>query len=103
VAYRAYQDNLSKYLIAVPLRDQTVEEVSEKFLENILLIYGLPQSIVTDQGSNFMSDVFIRLCQLFHIEKLHTSIYHPESNGALERTHKTLITYLRSYVEKQTM
>ena len=50
-----------------------------------------------------MSDIFKRLCQLFQIEKLHTSIYHPESNGALERTHRTLITYLRSYVEKQPM
>jgi transposase InsO family protein len=50
-----------------------------------------------------MSDVFKRLCRLFQIEKLHTSIYHPESNGALERTHGTLVTYLRSYVEKQPM
>jgi hypoxanthine-guanine phosphoribosyltransferase len=97
------QDNLSKYLIAVPLHDQTAEEVSEKLLEHVLLIYGIPQAIVTDQGSNFMSDVFKRLCQLFQIEKLHTSVYHPESNGALERTHKTLVAYLRSYVDKQQM
>jgi hypothetical protein len=97
------QDNLSKYLIAIPLREQTVEEVSEKFLENVLLLYGLPQSTVTDQGGNFMSDVFKRICEIFQIEKLHTGIYRPESNGELERTHKTLVTYLRSYVEKQPL
>jgi hypothetical protein len=38
---------------------------------------------------------------LFKIEKLNTVAYHPESNGALERSHKTLVTYLRSYVDSK--
>jgi hypothetical protein len=46
-----------------------------------------------------MSDVFKKICKLFQIEKLNTVAYLPESNGALERTHKTLVVYLRSYVD----
>jgi hypothetical protein len=54
------QDNLSKYFIAVPLQNQTAEVVTNAFVKKIILIYGIPTEIVTDQGSNFMSDVFKR-------------------------------------------
>ena len=46
-----------------------------------------------------MSDLFKRINKLFQIQKLNTVAYHPESNGALEKTHKTLVAYLRSYVD----
>jgi hypothetical protein len=93
------QDNLSKYLIPEPLINQTAEEISESIVHRIFLIYGIPNIIVTDQGSNFMSEIFKGVCKLFRIEKLNTVAYHPESNGVLERSHKTLVTYLKSYID----
>jgi hypothetical protein len=51
------QDNL-KYFIAVPLQNQTADEITYAFVRNIILIYGIPTEIVTDQGSNFMSEIF---------------------------------------------
>ncbi|PNF43689.1 hypothetical protein B7P43_G14967 [Cryptotermes secundus] len=95
------QDNLSKYFIAIPLQTQTAEEVANAFVKNIILFYGIPTEVVTDQGSNFMSHVFKRVCKLFKIEKICTIAYHPESNGALERTHKTLANYLRCFCDKR--
>jgi len=35
--------------------------------------------------------------KLLKIHKLNTSAYHPESNSALERTHKTMAEYLRCF------
>jgi transcription elongation factor Elf1 len=61
------QDNLSTYFIAVPIQNQTAEEVTNAFVKHIVLVYGIPDEIVTDQGSNFMSDIFIRMCKLFKI------------------------------------
>jgi hypothetical protein len=95
------QDNLSKYLVAVPLQSQTAEEIAEKLVKFIILIYGIPTIILTDQGMNFCSDVFRRLCILLKIEKVQTTAYHPESNGALERAHATLMNYLRCYVSSK--
>ena len=95
------QDNLSKYIIAVPLKDQTVNQAITQLVERIICIFGIPSMIVTDQGSNFMSDLFVRICKLFRIEKIHTTTYHPESNGSLERTHKTLVTYLRCFIDSK--
>jgi hypothetical protein len=91
------QDNLSKYLIAAPMLTQTAEEVLLTFLRHVVLLYGIPQSIVTDQGTQFISDVFTRLCKLLKLNKLNTSAYRPESNGALERTHKTMVEFLRCF------
>jgi len=40
------------------------------------------------------------MCKLLGIEKYKTSPWHPQTNGFLERSHKTLKTYLRSFVDK---
>lgn len=97
------QDNLTKYLIAVPLENQEASTVAEAFVTKICLTHGIPQIILTDQGTNFMSKVFKHICKLFKIQKITTSAYHPESNGSLERSHKTLVEYLRCFCnEKQT-
>jgi hypothetical protein len=51
-------DNLSLYLLAIPMITQTADEVSLIFLRYVKLHYGIPNSIVTDQGSQFMGDIF---------------------------------------------
>ena len=95
----ACQDNLCKYLIAVPITDQRANEVAKQLAEKIITIFGISNMIVTDQGTNFMSDVFKRICKLFKISKISTTAYHPESNGALERSHKSLLNYIKSYIK----
>ena len=75
------QDNLSKYLLAIPMMTQTADEVSLTFLRHVVLQYGIPNSIMTDQGSQFMGDIFKRLCRLLKVRKLNTTAYRPESNG----------------------
>jgi hypothetical protein len=93
------QDNLSKYFIVVPLQIQAVQEVTNAFVRNIILIYGIPTEVMIGQGSNFMSDIFKRICKLFKIEKVCATACHPKSNRALERTHKTPINYLRCFYD----
>jgi transposase InsO family protein len=96
------QDNLSKYFSATPLENQTSEKFTEAFVRNIILVYRIPSEIVTDQGTNFMSEVFKRICKLLKIEKICTTAFHPQANGALERTHKTLTNYLRCFCDGRT-
>jgi hypothetical protein len=91
------QDNLSKYLLAIPMMTQTAEEVALNLMRYVVLQYGIPCLIVTDQGLQFMGDVLKRLCKLLKVHKINTSAYRPENNGALERTHKTMIEYLRCF------
>ena len=88
------QDNLSMYLLATSMVRQTADEVALIFLRYVLLHYDIPNCIVTDQGTQFMCDIFKQLCKLLKIHKPNTNAYHTESNGALERTHKTMTEYL---------
>jgi len=44
-----------------------------------------------------MSDLFKRLCKLLKIFKLNPTEYHPESKGALERMHETMMEYIRCF------
>lgn len=91
------QDNLTKYSIAVPIPNQEADTIAKVFSEHFVCRYGVPLAILTDQGSNLMSEVFRNVCKIFHIKKLNATTYHPETNGALERSHRTLGEYLRNY------
>ena len=98
-----FQDKLSKYTLAVAIQQQDAMTVARVFVEEIVLKFGIPQVILTDQGSNFFSDLFANVCKLLRIKRIKTSSYHPQTNGALERTHRVLVAYLRCYIlEDQT-
>lgn len=94
------QDDLTRYIVAIPLRDQETDTIARAFVENIVLKFGSPQQILTDRGQSFLSNLLKRVCKLLNIKKIHTTAYHPEGNGALERSHRVIKEYLRSYVNK---
>jgi hypothetical protein len=77
------QDNLSKYLLAIPMMTQTADEVALNFMRYIVLHYGIPCSVLTDHGTQFMCDMFKCLCKLLRVHKLHTSAHRPQSNGSI--------------------
>lgn len=52
--------------------------------------FGIPQEILSDQGSQFMASFTKRLWELLEIKQLRTSPYQPEMDGMLERFHSTL-------------
>jgi transposase InsO family protein len=93
------QDDLSKFLIALPMKEQTAEEVLKAFVDNVILVYGLPQVVLSDCGANFLSGTFMVICKLLGIKKIKTTPFRPESNGSNERSHRSLIEYIRSYVD----
>ena len=84
----------TKFPAAIPLRRVDNETVLNAMME-LFSTYGLPQEILTDQGSVFCSRLTRALCKLLNISKLRTSPYHPQSNGSLERWHACLKSMLR--------
>lgn len=95
-----FQDNFSKYLIAIPIPTQDAQTVAEKLVTEVICKYGVPNSILSDQGTNFISETFKNVCKLLKIKKIQTTSYHPQSNGSLERSHAVLAAYLRNYVNE---
>lgn len=93
-----FQDELSKYTVAVAIKQQDAMTVARAFVEEIVLKFGIPQVILTDQGSNFLSDLFANVCKLLRIKRIKTASHHPQTDGALERTHRVLVEYLLCYI-----
>ncbi|KMQ93548.1 enzymatic polyprotein endonuclease reverse [Lasius niger] len=93
-----FQDSLTKFSKAIPIANQEANTISKEFVTKIILEYGIPEKVLTDQGTNFMSDIFKNTCKILKIEKIQITAYHPESNGALERSHRTLAEYLKHYI-----
>ena len=68
-------------------------------MKNWVCRYGVPDSIHSDQGRNFESQVFEEMCHLLEINKTRSTAYHPEGNGQIENLHKTLKSMLKARVE----
>ena len=82
-------DLYSKFPAAIPLKRVDNDSVIEAMLE-VFASYGLPKVLLTDQGSVFTSKLTKAMCKQFGIDKIRTSPYHPQSDGALERWHACL-------------
>lgn len=93
------QDDLSKFSLGIPLPNHTAQTVAEAFTVHFVCIHGIPDTILTDQGTDFMSKTFTEMCKLLKINKINSSAFHPQSQGGLERSHRTLKEYLRSFVD----
>lgn len=94
-----FQDNLTKYSEAIPLPTADAHTVAEEFVTKIICRHGIPSTVLTDQGSNFLSKLFADVCKLLKSRKIQTTAYHPQTNGQLERSHRTLAEYLRNYID----
>ena len=81
---------------AIPLRNIKTKSIV-KALTKFFTFVGLPKSVQSDQGSNFMSGIFQQVMHELGIKQYRSSAYHPESQGALERFHHTLKNMIRSY------
>lgn len=93
------QDDLTKFSIAYPISNASAEECCE-CLVHFISLFGIPKMILTDQGTNFTADLFKKTCEFLKIKQLWSSPYHPQTQGALERSHSTLKEYLKSYINE---
>ena len=82
-------DLYTKFPAAIPLKRVDNVTVIDAMLE-VFSSYGLPKLLLTDQGSVFTSKLTKAMCKEFGIDKIQTSPYHPQSDGALERWHACL-------------
>ena len=74
-------ESYSKFPEAFEMRTQEATEVADILYNNIICRYGVFDSLVSDRGTNFMSKVISRLCQLFDIKHIKTCAYHQQSNS----------------------
>lgn len=88
-------DRKTRWPEAVPISSITAENVAKHLVDTWFSRYGIPDTIITDQGTQFESSLFHTLSSTFGFKHSHTTSYHPQSNGMIERFHRSLKTSLR--------
>jgi hypothetical protein len=65
------------------------------FICDILHNFGLPNTIITDLGSNFHSHQFWNFCERSSIEVKYVSVAHPRANSQVERANSLILDGLK--------
>lgn len=84
-----------------PTFDQTAETAARTIVDEVCLVFNFPKIIVSDNGPAFIAETFAQMAKILEIKHVKTAPYHPQSNGGIERYHRTLGQYVRAYVQKQ--
>uniref|UniRef100_A0A8C1SK78 Gypsy retrotransposon integrase-like protein 1 n=1 Tax=Cyprinus carpio TaxID=7962 RepID=A0A8C1SK78_CYPCA len=92
-------DYATRYPEAVALRNISAKSVADALFRLISRV-GIPKEILTDQGTAFMSRTLSELYELLGIKAVRTSVYHPQTDGLVERFNRTLKTMIRKFVQE---
>lgn len=87
-------DFTTRYPEAIPLRKIDSATVADALCE-VFTRLGIPDEILTDQGSNFLSNLMKKIMETLQVKQIKTSPYHPQCDGMLERFHSTLKGMMR--------
>ena len=87
-------DFATRYPEAIPLRTIDSESIAEA-LVNIFSRVGVPRVLLSDNGPQFVSDIMQEVTRLLSIKLVHSTIYHPMSNGLVEKFNGTIKRMLR--------
>lgn len=71
--------------------------VADKLVEEFFCPFSMLELLHSDQERQFESNVMLEMCKQFHINKTHTTRYHPQSDGLVECT---LISMLATTVHE---
>jgi len=83
-------DSASKYVVGVPTADKTATTIARAFVENVVLRYGVPALVVTDNAPEFIGELNSALRAQLGIASATSAPFHPQGNGQIERQHGTL-------------
>jgi transposase InsO family protein len=90
-------DKFTKWIEYKPIASLTSTKAVE-FIQEIMFRFGIPNSIITDLGSNFTSSVFFDFCEQRSIQIKYASVAHPRANGQVERANGMIPDALRKKV-----
>ena len=94
-------DYFTKWLEAFSLPDQQAKTIADVLSKEVISRYGAFRELHSDQGRNFESQLIQELCQIYGIHKTRTTPLHPQSDGFIERSFRTMNRLLKAAVEEQ--
>lgn len=91
-------NHLTRYTETTAVPTASASSVSVFLLNCVILRHGAPRVVISDRGRQFVADVVEELLRLCTSQFRHATPYHPQTNGLVERTNRTLLTMISMYV-----
>jgi len=93
-------DRLTKIVHFIPTTEKTMAEgLAKLFRDNMWKLYGLPKSIISDRGPQFMAGLMKKLNQILGIKSKISTAFYPQTDGQMERVNQELEQYLRMFID----
>ena len=89
----------TKWVEAEALANIRVVEVKKFVWRNIVMRFGVPESLVSDNGLQFDSKAFREFCSSLGIKNRYSTPAYPQSNGQAEDTNKAIMNGLKKRLE----
>ena len=90
-------DHFTKYAEAVPCITASAEETCDHPINRWIARHGCPRTFQSDNGTAFLGEQTKELMRRSQIAQVHSTTYHPQTNGLVERQNRTLVSMLRVY------
>jgi transposase InsO family protein len=87
-------DKFSKWVEVRPITNLRVEQ-AVTFFTDIIYWFGVPNSIIIDNESQFTGRKFLEFCDKFHIRVVWAAVAHPQTNGQVERADGMILKGLK--------
>lgn len=91
---------LTKFFVAIPIREKKAETIAKAIVENFIFLYGPFKKVITDSGTEYLNTVLKEVYKLLNIEDVSSTPYHHETVGLVERSHRTFNEYVRSFINE---
>ena len=83
-------DRVTHWTEALPLTATTASSIAIAFVAGRVSRFRVPLQVVADRGTHFESELFAELSSIIGFHHICTTSYHPQSNGIIERHHRSL-------------
>jgi hypothetical protein len=95
-------DRLTKMAHFIPCKKtSSSEDTAKLFLDNVYRYHGLPDDIVSDRGTQFVSRFWRSLFEALKVDIKLSSAFHPQTDGQTERVNQVLEQYLQCSINYQ--
>jgi hypothetical protein len=91
-------DYFTKWIESIPTRSAS-HKVIIGFLEDIMLRFGCPSNIVTDNVASFKDEPLVKFCEKYGFQLVHSTPYYPQGNGLEESSNKSLVNIIKKLLE----
>ena len=89
-------DRYTRWPEAIPMADATATSCARALMSHHIAQFGVPTDITSDRGPQFTSNLWTTLGKLLGAQLHHTTAYHPQANGIVERFHRQLKSALKA-------